>query len=387
MSRLTSGIVLVALVAMLSLFAAGCTSSRPDVTVTFVVDNIVNDEATLRLHDAYGELPTVTQTGYTFAGWWSAQVDGNLIDAQTVITNRENHSLYARWTPVSATISFDTNGADNVFPPESVSREFGLPYGELERIERDDYIFDGWWTGAQTGHEIEPLTLVETYLDHTLYARWISLTEGATPQYTLPDPFTGVLYGTTLSNLALPQGWAWLNAWQTVGEVGIRSFGARYVPADPGYHAIIDFIEVSVVAALPAPPQSFDNVEPGTLLGSLPLPAGWRWTDGDNRSTGDVGVHYFSATYTPSSANQLPHMVDVEITVALRIPGPYVFAFMWGSPLNSIILPPGWEWVDGNQLVQDSRRVTEFPARFISQDGNHDRTEYITVDITFLDCC
>ena len=47
----------------------------------------------------YGaELRTPTYEGYTFAGWFTAQEGGELVEASTVVKRAENHTLYAHWT-------------------------------------------------------------------------------------------------------------------------------------------------------------------------------------------------------------------------------------------------------------------------------------------------
>lgn len=68
----------------------------------------------------------------------------------------------------------------------------------------------------------------------------------ADPAYTIPADCTAV-YGDTLSDVALPDGWAWKDDTQSAGNVGSNQFKAEFTPADTDhYHTI----EVDVAVAV-----------------------------------------------------------------------------------------------------------------------------------------
>lgn len=46
----------------------------------------------------YGDLPTATRGGYSFAGWWTSSSGGNQVTSSTTVTTAGNHTLYAHWT-------------------------------------------------------------------------------------------------------------------------------------------------------------------------------------------------------------------------------------------------------------------------------------------------
>ena len=46
----------------------------------------------------YGDLPIPTREGYDFAGWYTAQTDGTLIDKNSVVAIAGDTTLFARWT-------------------------------------------------------------------------------------------------------------------------------------------------------------------------------------------------------------------------------------------------------------------------------------------------
>ena len=48
--------------------------------------------------DAYGPLPTPTRDSHRFSGWYTERVGGTKVDETTVVTELEDHTLYAHWT-------------------------------------------------------------------------------------------------------------------------------------------------------------------------------------------------------------------------------------------------------------------------------------------------
>jgi len=48
--------------------------------------------------EPYGTLPTPSQEGYYFEGWFSSKTGGKMITATSIIESQTNHTLYAHWT-------------------------------------------------------------------------------------------------------------------------------------------------------------------------------------------------------------------------------------------------------------------------------------------------
>ena len=46
---------------------------------------------------AYGTLATVSRSGYSFLGWYTAPRGGTRVTARTIVTNAFDHTLYAHW--------------------------------------------------------------------------------------------------------------------------------------------------------------------------------------------------------------------------------------------------------------------------------------------------
>ena len=62
----------------------------------------------------YGTMPTPTRTGYTFEGWYTGENGtGTKVTNDTVLTNENNHTLYAKWKINNITVTYD----GNIFTP------------------------------------------------------------------------------------------------------------------------------------------------------------------------------------------------------------------------------------------------------------------------------
>ena len=100
-----------------------------------------------------------TKKGYTFAGWttksdgtddgygwtgWSGTWD--YVDGQYGIANN-TLKLYARWTPKSYTISYNSNGGSGC-SSSSKTVTYGSTYGNLCTPTREGYIFVGWFDSS-----------------------------------------------------------------------------------------------------------------------------------------------------------------------------------------------------------------------------------------------
>lgn len=117
-----------------------------------------------------------TRNGFSFSGW-ALTPDAEepaFINRQTVsdLSNQNGAvvRLYAVWTPMEFTISYDPNGG-------SVTTDFfhvtyGDTFGELATPRRVGYEFVGWFSNRQNGIQIHEDTVVTADSPTTLYARW-----------------------------------------------------------------------------------------------------------------------------------------------------------------------------------------------------------------------
>ena len=64
---------------------------------------------TVTYDSSYGELPTTTRDGYTFAGWYTSKTGNTKVTSSTKMTKAYNHTLYAHWTAKTITVVFNKN--------------------------------------------------------------------------------------------------------------------------------------------------------------------------------------------------------------------------------------------------------------------------------------
>jgi uncharacterized repeat protein (TIGR02543 family) len=124
--------------------------------------------------DTYGSLPSPdTRTGYTFSGWWTgASGSGTQVTSGTALTAASDHTLYAKWTPNTYTVTFNPQGGETPVP-SSKSVTYASTYGALADVTRFGYTLLGWWTGANgTGAQVISSTSVAITDSQTLYAKW-----------------------------------------------------------------------------------------------------------------------------------------------------------------------------------------------------------------------
>lgn len=125
----------------------------------------------------YGELPTPTRTGYTFNGWYTASSGGSKISSDTILDSPQNRTVYAQWTPITYTISFNGNG-NTSGTMANISATYDGNYVSLSKnvFRKIDYSFNSWntksdgtgtkYTNEQSIKNITPSTSI------TLYAQW-----------------------------------------------------------------------------------------------------------------------------------------------------------------------------------------------------------------------
>ncbi len=134
----------------------------------------------------YGSLPTPTRTGYTFAGWYKESSFTNKVETTTKVSTASAHTLYAKWTANSVTVTYNVNGgtawtsstcgSGYTFNSSSKSctKEvtYDGTYGNMPTPTRTGYTFGGWYKESSLTNKVETSTKVSTASAHTLYAKW-----------------------------------------------------------------------------------------------------------------------------------------------------------------------------------------------------------------------
>lgn len=127
----------------------------------------------------YGQLPTVTRTGYTFEGWWSTRDEsgGIKVTADTVFKGNDNPRWYARWTPETYKVALNAQGGtimDGDVTSYTYGQKVALPIAN--QMKRDGYTFDGWYEEiTYAGKRVTEISADATG-DKTYYARWTART-------------------------------------------------------------------------------------------------------------------------------------------------------------------------------------------------------------------
>ena len=149
------------------------------ITVTFNGNGGTADKGSVTVNHGklYGTLPNASRAGYTFDGWYTKADGGERVTASTTVTNEQAHTLYAHWSALTFTVSFDANGG--VGTMTSIKVRYSGMYGELPNVMKDGYNFDGWYVtdpASKKEYKVTKSTIVTIAADHTLMAKW-SLTK------------------------------------------------------------------------------------------------------------------------------------------------------------------------------------------------------------------
>ena len=112
-----------------------------------------------------------TRTNFTFAGWFTQETGGTQWIFATSAVNA-NTTLWARWTPVQRTVTFDANGGTPTPAAQTVNH--GSTITQPTAPTRANFTFAGWWS-AQTGGTQWNFTTSTVTANITLWARWTAI--------------------------------------------------------------------------------------------------------------------------------------------------------------------------------------------------------------------
>lgn len=132
---------------------------------------------------------TLERAGYTFVGWnTSAAGTGTNRLENDIYTTVSNTILYAKWSPVTYSISYNGNTSDGGTSPSTGGYTTGQasPYSvATNTFTKTLNVFGGWNTAADgSGISYSPGASITTLANIVLYATWI-------PQYTLHYAING----------------------------------------------------------------------------------------------------------------------------------------------------------------------------------------------------
>ena len=148
---------------------------RQPVSVTLDANggSVTPDSVTVYHTDEYDGLPTPSRTGYSFQGWYTDKSGGAKVTETTTVSTSSAHTLYARWSANTYTVSLDACTGAAITGKSVV---FGETYGSLYTPVRDGYNFLGWFTAKSGGTQVSANDTMTTGSNHTLYAQWSVIT-------------------------------------------------------------------------------------------------------------------------------------------------------------------------------------------------------------------
>ena len=107
-----------------------------------------------------------TAEGWNFGGWYKEAACANKFDFSTPIT--ADVTLYAKWTQVTYTVSFDANGHGAAPAAQTVAH--GATATEPAAPTAEGWSFGGWYKEAACANKFDFSTPITA--DVTLYAKW-----------------------------------------------------------------------------------------------------------------------------------------------------------------------------------------------------------------------
>ena len=221
----------------------------------------------------------------------------------------------------------------------------------------------------------------------------------ATPTYIVPTGLTAI-YGQTLENVTLQEGWNWEDSTASVGNVGTNTFKASYTPSDTTNYNTVTDINVSV------------TVSKATITPSVSI-TGWTYGEtantpsvSGNTGSGDVSYQYKLKTaedsaYTataPTNAGEYTVKATIadtenysgstavaDFTISKATPSytvPTGLKAISGKKLSTITLPDGWTWVEPETAVGTCGDHT-YKATFTPTDTkNYNSVDNADVTVT-----
>ncbi|CAM8642160.1 Listeria/Bacterioides repeat [Acidimicrobiia bacterium] len=117
---------------------------------------------------------TFTRAGYTFAGWSKTATGAVAVANSATYNTAGNVALFAVWTPVDYTITFNANGGTGTMPAQ-VFTVLGEPVN-ANTFTRAGYTFAGWARSATGAVAVANSATYNTAGNVTLFAVWTPIT-------------------------------------------------------------------------------------------------------------------------------------------------------------------------------------------------------------------
>lgn len=158
-------------------FDVNITGAIKEYTVSFSEDNIKNINFAENAIPAGGiTLPTPEKTGYTFGGWYKEAAFTNAVASPITAAKLEevfgegtSITLYAKWTPVTYTITY--HNMDNITNTNPTSYTVETNTITLTAPEKTGHDFGGWYSDSAFTTAVTEIAQGSTE-NKELYAKW-----------------------------------------------------------------------------------------------------------------------------------------------------------------------------------------------------------------------
>ena len=228
-------------------------------------------------NEKYGSLPVASKIGHSFEGWQTETNGGSIVTENTVVTNENDHTLYAKWDPITYTLTLNANGGS--VSPTSIAVKYDKEYGTLPTPTRTGYTFNGWYTSLTGGTQVTSGTKMGAG-NTTIYARWTPIssvvTLNANGGSVSPSTMT-VQYDSTYGTIPTPTRTGYtFNGWYTAASGGTQ-ISSNTVVTQTSNHTLYaqwtaNRYTVTLNANGGAVSQSSLTVTYGSQYGTLPEP-------------------------------------------------------------------------------------------------------------------
>ena len=151
-------------------YAASWTANEYKVSFNTNGGNVVSGDATQRVvvfDSAYGELPVMEKSGYTFEGWFDGETE---ITGETILSKASDHTLTAKFELITYSLTFNGVAAEEHTNPAQYNTETAVAIAAPKG--RTGYKFEGWFTSADfSGDAVVKIEKGSTG-NMTFYAKW-----------------------------------------------------------------------------------------------------------------------------------------------------------------------------------------------------------------------
>lgn len=135
------------------------------------------EETRLVVSARYNNLPTPEKEGYIFKGWYSSRKGGKKAANDKLVVVKKDHTLYARWTPIKYTVSFDANGGTGKMGKKNCTYDKATKIAK-NKFKNPGYAFVEWntmedGTGEAYANAVSIMNLTDENKGNViLYAQW-----------------------------------------------------------------------------------------------------------------------------------------------------------------------------------------------------------------------